>query len=174
MRWYDMKGQPNRDSNPVPPSQGSNHSTNWANEAGSQISTWVSLVNTTFSLWKHMFLKRWSGTCWTLDKHGLQWRSQSCWTGGRGKQGARVCIRGTSIFQVSDVSCRGGGGTVNHEVQWITAFISEWTCGNSVTTSSVFVLCPHTCANPICIHTVAQWITLDFSEKSFSLKFFLW
>ena len=34
MRWYDMKGQPNRDSNPVPPSQGSNHSTNWANEAG--------------------------------------------------------------------------------------------------------------------------------------------
>ena len=34
MRWYDMKGQPNRDSNPVLPSQGSNHSTNWANEAG--------------------------------------------------------------------------------------------------------------------------------------------
>ena len=29
-----MKGQPNRDSNPVPLSQGSNHSTNWANEAG--------------------------------------------------------------------------------------------------------------------------------------------
>ena len=32
MRWYDMKGQPNRESNPVPPSQGSNHSSNWANE----------------------------------------------------------------------------------------------------------------------------------------------
>ena len=29
-----MKGQPNRDSNPVPPSQGSNHTTACANEAG--------------------------------------------------------------------------------------------------------------------------------------------
>ena len=34
MRWYEMEGQPNRDSNPVPPSQGNNHATNWANEAG--------------------------------------------------------------------------------------------------------------------------------------------
>ena len=34
MRWYEMKGQPNRDSNPVPPSQRSNHATNWANKAG--------------------------------------------------------------------------------------------------------------------------------------------
>ena len=34
--WGDMKmkGQPNRDSNPVPPSQGSNHATDWANIAG--------------------------------------------------------------------------------------------------------------------------------------------
>ena len=30
------KGQPNWDLNQVPPSQGSNHATNWANEAGSQ------------------------------------------------------------------------------------------------------------------------------------------
>ena len=30
-----MKGQSNRDSNPVPPSQWINHATNWANEAGS-------------------------------------------------------------------------------------------------------------------------------------------
>ena len=30
-----MKGQPNRDSNPVPSSQGRNQATNWANEAGS-------------------------------------------------------------------------------------------------------------------------------------------
>ena len=29
-----MKGQPNRDLNPVPPSQWKNHATNWANEAG--------------------------------------------------------------------------------------------------------------------------------------------
>ena len=29
-----MKGQPNRDLNPVPPSQETNHATNWANEAG--------------------------------------------------------------------------------------------------------------------------------------------
>ena len=34
MRWYEMKGQPNRDSNTVPPSQETNHATNWANEAG--------------------------------------------------------------------------------------------------------------------------------------------
>ena len=40
MRWHDMKGQPNRDLNPVPPSQGSNHSTNWANEAGPNIAVW--------------------------------------------------------------------------------------------------------------------------------------
>ena len=34
--WGDMKmkGQPNRDSNPVSPSQETNHATNWANEAG--------------------------------------------------------------------------------------------------------------------------------------------
>ena len=34
--WGDMKtkGQPNWDSNTGPPSQGSNHATNWANEAG--------------------------------------------------------------------------------------------------------------------------------------------
>ena len=46
-----MKGQPNRDSNPVPPSQGSNHATNWANETGSDQSdvsfeqhpTWMKL-----------------------------------------------------------------------------------------------------------------------------------
>ena len=33
--WGDrmMKGQPNRDSNSVPPSQGINQATNWANEA---------------------------------------------------------------------------------------------------------------------------------------------
>ena len=37
MRWYDMKGQPNRDSNPVPLSQETNHATNWANEAGGNI-----------------------------------------------------------------------------------------------------------------------------------------
>ena len=37
MRWYEMKGQPNRDSNPVPPSQETNHATNWANEAGCQV-----------------------------------------------------------------------------------------------------------------------------------------
>ena len=30
-----MKGQPNRDSNPVPPSQVSNHATDCANKAGS-------------------------------------------------------------------------------------------------------------------------------------------
>ena len=29
-----MKGQPNMDSNPVSPSQGSNYATDWANEAG--------------------------------------------------------------------------------------------------------------------------------------------
>ena len=29
-----MKGQPNRDLNPVPPSQWRNHATNWAKEAG--------------------------------------------------------------------------------------------------------------------------------------------
>ena len=29
-----MKGQPNRDSNPVPLSQETNHATNWANKAG--------------------------------------------------------------------------------------------------------------------------------------------
>ena len=34
MRWYEMKGQPNRDLNPVPSSHGSNHATDWANEAG--------------------------------------------------------------------------------------------------------------------------------------------
>ena len=34
--WDDMKvkGQPNWDSNPEPPSQWRNHATNWANEAG--------------------------------------------------------------------------------------------------------------------------------------------
>ena len=32
-----MKGQPNRDLNPVPPSQETNHATNWANEAGNMI-----------------------------------------------------------------------------------------------------------------------------------------
>ena len=34
--WGDMmmKGQPNWDSNPVPPSQGSNHASDWANKAG--------------------------------------------------------------------------------------------------------------------------------------------
>ena len=33
--WGDMKmkGQPNQDLNPVPPIQGSNHATNWANKA---------------------------------------------------------------------------------------------------------------------------------------------
>ena len=30
-----MKGQPNQDLNPVPPSQGINHAADWANEAGS-------------------------------------------------------------------------------------------------------------------------------------------
>ena len=36
--WGDMKmkGQPNRDTNPVPPSQWRNHATDWANEAGSR------------------------------------------------------------------------------------------------------------------------------------------
>ena len=35
--WGDMKmkGQPNRDSNPVPPSEWRNHATDWVNEAGS-------------------------------------------------------------------------------------------------------------------------------------------
>ena len=34
--WGDMKmkGQPNRDSNPVPPSQWNNHATKWANKTG--------------------------------------------------------------------------------------------------------------------------------------------
>ena len=30
-----MKGQPNRDSNPTPPSQETNQASNWANKAGS-------------------------------------------------------------------------------------------------------------------------------------------
>ena len=53
-----MKGQPNWDSNPVPPSQGSNHSTNWANEAGSslQSDTHV-LCSDTLSLLKPKSLK---------------------------------------------------------------------------------------------------------------------
>ena len=41
--WGDMKmkGQPNRDSNPVPPSQRYNHVTDWSNEAGMQISVQI-------------------------------------------------------------------------------------------------------------------------------------
>ena len=44
MRWYEMKGQPNRDSNPVPPSQETNHATNWANEAGEFCNWWEPAV----------------------------------------------------------------------------------------------------------------------------------
>ena len=48
MRWYEMKGQSNRDSNPVPTSQETNHATNWANEAGPQEedeTTYLSVLN---------------------------------------------------------------------------------------------------------------------------------
>ena len=44
-----MKGQPNRDSNPVPPSQGSNHAINSANEADSI--EWLSMIKVRLKLW---------------------------------------------------------------------------------------------------------------------------
>ena len=48
-----MKGQPNWDSNPVPPSQGSNHSTNLANEAGFYVAD-KSIANVSSSLNKDL------------------------------------------------------------------------------------------------------------------------
>ena len=42
MRWYEMKGQPNRDSNPVPPSQETNHATNWLTRLAASCRSWQS------------------------------------------------------------------------------------------------------------------------------------
>ena len=72
-----MKGQTNQDSNPVPPSQGSNHATDWANEASPSTSkqrmdlqTYSHLVlflsyllTISFIVWSIEVL------CFTLTKH---------------------------------------------------------------------------------------------------------
>ena len=50
MRWYEMKSQANRDSNPVPLSQETNHATNWANEAGQHTAVYMAQMAPSMSL----------------------------------------------------------------------------------------------------------------------------
>ena len=74
--WGDtkMKGQPNQDSNPVPPSQGSNHTTDWANEASSVIKE---RVPQRLLAWPGLSKKVLSEVCWELSPpsqmDGRQW-----------------------------------------------------------------------------------------------------